>query len=69
MDIPVEILAQKVVTVHFHPTNFRNYDTRTDRVPNLYLLIAPVDNFNGDPVYIDIDGFDEQGRPYRIERK
>jgi len=28
-------------------------------------LIAPVDNFSGEPFYIDIDGFDEQGRPFR----
>jgi hypothetical protein len=28
-----------------------------------------VDNFTGEPNYIDIDGFDEQGRAYRIEKK
>ena len=56
--------GKKVVTIHFHPTNFRTYDIRTDRVPGPYLLIAPVDNFTGEPVCIDIDGFDEQGRAY-----
>jgi hypothetical protein len=57
--------GKKVITIHFHPTNFRTYSPKDDRVPGPYLLIAPVDNFNGEPVYIDIDGFDEQGRPYK----
>ena len=30
--------GKKVVTIHFHPTNFRTYDIRTDRVPGPYLL-------------------------------
>jgi hypothetical protein len=60
--------GKKVVTIHFHPTNFRTYDVRTDRVPGPYLLVAPVDNFSGKPVYIDIDGFDEQGRAYIIQK-
>jgi len=27
-----------------------------------------VDNFSGEPVYIDIDGFDEQGRAYIVQK-
>ena len=57
--------GKKVITIHFHPTNFRSYHPNDDRIPGPYLLIAPVDNFSGEPVYIDIDGFDEQGRPYK----
>ena len=57
--------GKKVITIHFHPTHFRTYDWKDDRVPGPYLLIAPVDNFTGTPSYIDIDGFDEQGRPYK----
>ena len=31
-----------------------------DRIPGPYLLVHPSDNFNGDPIHIDIDGFDEK---------
>lgn len=57
--------GKKVVTVHFHPTNFRSYHPNDDRVPGPYLLVAPVDNFTGEPVYIDIDGFTPDGKPFR----
>tara|TARA_Y100000033_G_C2678113_1_gene77692 strand:- start:67 stop:552 length:486 start_codon:yes stop_codon:yes gene_type:complete len=57
--------GKKVITVHFHISQFRTYSPKDDRVPGPYLLVAPVDNFSGDPVYIDIDGFDEEGRPFR----
>ena len=57
--------GKKVVSIHFHPTNWRTYHPNDDRVPGPYLLVAPVDNFSGEPSYIDIDGFDEMGRPYR----
>jgi len=60
--------GKKIITIHFHPTNFRTYDVRTDRVAGPYLLVGPTDSFTEDPLYIDIDGFDEQGRPYRIEK-
>jgi hypothetical protein len=60
--------GKKVVTIHFHPTNFRTYDWKSDRVPGPYLLVAPVDNFTGTPVYYDIDGFDEDGKPYKINK-
>ena len=61
--------GKKVVTIHFHVSNFRTYSVKDDRVPGPYLLIAPVDNFSGDPVYIDIDGFDEHGRPYQMVKQ
>ena len=57
--------GKKVITVHFHISQFRTYSPKDDRVPGPYLLVAPVDNFSGDPVHIDIDGFDEEGRPFR----
>jgi len=60
--------GKKVITIHFHPTNFRTYDFNADRVPGPYLLVGPTDSFTEDPLYIDIDGFDEHGRPYRIEK-
>lgn len=55
--------GKKVITVHFHPTNWRTYSLQ-DRIPGPYLLIPPVDNFNGEPHYIDIDGFTEDGRAF-----
>lgn len=61
--------GKKVVTIHFHPTNWRTYHPNDDRVPGPYLLISPVDNFNGEPHYIEIDGFDSQGRAYRKVKK
>tara|TARA_E500000305_G_scaffold44278_1_gene34298 strand:+ start:4486 stop:5187 length:702 start_codon:yes stop_codon:yes gene_type:complete len=57
--------GKKVITIHFHISNFRTYDWKSDRVPGPYLLVAPVDNFTGTPVYYDIDGFDEDGKPYK----
>ena len=57
--------GKKIITIHFHPTQFRTYDWKDDRVPGPYLLISPADNFTGTPNYIDIDGFDEHGRPYK----
>jgi len=56
--------GKKVITIHFHPTNFRTYSAGDDRVPGPYLLVSPVDNFNGEPHHIDIDGFDEYGRAF-----
>ena len=61
--------GKKVITIHFHISQFRTYDWKADRVPGPYLLIAPVDNFSGDPVHIDIDGFDEHGRPYQMVKE
>ena len=61
--------GKKVVTIHFHPTNWRTYHPNDDRIPGPYLLVSPVDNFTGEPHYIDIDGFDEHGRPYIIQKK
>ena len=58
--------GKKVINIHFHPTNFRTYNVKDDRVPGPYLLIATVDNFTGEPLHID--GFNEQGQAYRIEK-
>ena len=60
--------GKKVISIHFHPTNFRTYHFNDDRVPGPYLLVSPVDNFTGEPSYFDIDGFDEQGNPYKIQK-
>ena len=60
--------GKKVITVHFHPTNFRTYHFNDDRVPGPYLLVAPSDNFTGEPCHFDIDGFNERGEPYRIQK-
>lgn len=60
--------GKKVITIHFHPTNFRTYTLDDNYIPGPYLLIAPVDNFNGEPYYIDIDGFNEKGQPYIIQK-
>ena len=61
--------GKKVITIHFHPTNFRTYDFNADRVPGPYLLVAPVDNLTGDPVLVDVDGFDQEGRAYVIKKR
>ena len=57
--------GRKIITTHFHVSNFRTYNWESDRVPGPYLLIVPTDSLSEDPQYIDIDGFDEEGRPYR----
>lgn len=59
--------GKKVVTIHFHPTNWRTYDI-SDRIPGPYLLISPVDNFSGEPNYIDVDGFTADGKPFIYKR-
>jgi len=62
--------GKKVVTVHFHPCNFRTYSVEAIeiKIPGPYLLVAPSDNFTGEPCYFDIDGFDERGQPYKIQK-
>jgi len=60
--------GKKVITVHFHLSNFKTYHWKDDRVPGPYLLVSPSDNFNGEPHYIDIDGFDEHGKPYVLNK-
>jgi hypothetical protein len=55
--------GKKVITIHFHPTRWRTY-THQDRVPGPYLLVSPVDNFTGEPCYIEIDGFTEDGKAF-----
>lgn len=59
--------GKKVISIHFHVSNFKTYHWKNDRVPGPYLLIVPSDDLNQDPEYIDIDGFDEQGRPYKVQ--
>ena len=62
---PSSVTSVPSSLIHFHVSNFRTYSVKDDRVPGPYLLVAPVDNFTGTPVYYDIDGFDEDGKPYK----
>ena len=64
----VEIFNNKIHCSEIQFIKFRTYDFNADRVPGPYLLVAPVDNFTGEPLHVDIDGFNEQGQAYRIEK-
>lgn len=60
--------ANQIVASHFHLSGHRTYDWKDDRVPGPYLCLVPNDDINQKTEYIEIDGFDAQGRAYRIER-
>ena len=60
--------GKQIVSAHYHISGHRNY-SNTDRIPGPYLCLVPNDDINKDTEYIEIDGFDEAGRAYRIERK
>ena len=60
--------ANQIVASHFHLSGFRTYDWNGDRIPGPYLCLAPNDDINQKTEYIEIDGFDAQGRAYRIEK-
>jgi len=60
--------ANQIVASHFHISGHRTYDWKDDRVPGPYLCLVPNDNINQKTEYIEIDGFDAQGRAYRVEK-
>lgn len=68
IDYEVRNPANQIVASHFHLSGHRTYDWKDDRVPGPYLCLVPNDDINQKTEYIEIDGFDEQGRAYRIEK-
>jgi hypothetical protein len=60
--------GKQIVSAHYHLSGFRNY-SNNDRIHGPYLCLVPNDDINKDTEYIEIDGFDEHGRAYRIEKK
>lgn len=60
--------GKQIITSHFHISGFRNYDN-SDRIPGPYLCLSPNSDINEKTEYIEIDGFDEFGRAYRIEKR
>lgn len=53
----------QIVTCHFHMSGYRTYEHK-DRIPGPYLCLVPNEDINKKTEYIEIDGFDEQGRAY-----
>jgi hypothetical protein len=60
--------GKQIVCAHYHISGHRNYNNN-DRIPGPYTCLVPNDDINAETQLIEIDGFDEQGRAYRIERK
>lgn len=57
----------QIITSHFHMSGYRTYENK-DRIPGPYLCLVPNDNIENDTEYIEIDGFDDAGRAYVIQR-
>lgn len=57
----------QIVSCHFHMSGYRTY-SNNDRIPGPYLCLVPNNNINQKTEYIEIDGFDEYGRAYIIQK-
>jgi hypothetical protein len=57
----------QIITSHFHMSGYRTY-SGNEGMPGPYLCLSPNDDINKKTEYIEIDGFDEHGRAYRIEK-
>lgn len=58
--------SNQIVTSHFHMSGYKTYSEK-ERIPGPYLCLVPTDDINKKTEYIEIDGFDEHGRPYIIK--
>ena len=54
--------------IHFHLSHYRTY-LKKERVPGPYLLVPLTDSLNKYPDCIEIDTFDDQGKPLRFFNK
>lgn len=57
----------QIITSHYHISGHRTYDN-SQRIPGPYLCIEPNSDITQKSTYIPIDGFDEEGRAYIINR-
>lgn len=57
----------QIVTCHFHMSGHRTY-SHSDRIPGPYLCLVPNDDISKQTEYIEIDGFNEAGQAYIIQR-
>jgi len=60
--------GKQIVTSHYHISGHRTYDN-SQRIPGPYLCLVPNDDINSPCETIEIDGFDEQGRPFVYNNK
>lgn len=60
--------GKQIICAHYHISGLRTYDN-DDRIPGPYLCLVPNNNIESDTEYIEIDGFDQFGRAYRIEKE
>tara|TARA_B100000902_G_scaffold212903_1_gene202438 strand:- start:150 stop:845 length:696 start_codon:yes stop_codon:yes gene_type:complete len=65
-DYDVRNPGVQIRTAHYHMSGYRTYDN-ANRIPGPYICVVPNDNINEPSEHIPIDGFDEEGRPYRVE--
>lgn len=56
--------GNQIVSSHYHISGHRTYDN-TQRIPGPYLCLVPNDDIHSECETIEIDGFDDQGRPFR----
>ena len=60
--------ANQIVTSHFHMSGYRTYDWKDVAASGPYLCLVPNNHINKKTEYIEIDGFDEHGRAYILEK-
>jgi hypothetical protein len=60
--------GKQIVTAHFHMSGFRTYNGN-DRIPGPYIVLFPNDNIDGPTETLEIDGFDQFGRAYKIQKE
>lgn len=57
--------GNQIVGLHNHTSRYRTY-TKDETVEGPYLGLVPNDNITSETQSYEIDGFDEQGRPYLL---
>jgi len=58
----------QIVSCHFHMSGYRTYNNN-DRIPGPYLCLAPNNDITQKTQYIEIDGFNEKGQAYIIQKR
>jgi hypothetical protein len=58
----------QIVSCHFHMSGYRTYNNN-DRIPGPYLCLAPNNDITQKTQYIEIDGFNEKGQAYVIQKR
>lgn len=58
----------QIVTCHFHMSGYRTYSSK-EEIFGPYLCLAPNEDITQKTQYIEIDGFNERGQAYVIQKR